>query len=88
MCSGLIKSATDTVVAQFPDVEDVRKGVDSKFSPGPASNRPENKTSTDSQRQNSKELARRTNKIGEAIVKMWPQPAPLVVNGTYNLTIR
>lgn len=40
ICSGVLLDATDLVVEQFPDVESVRKGVKSTFSPGPAGNKP------------------------------------------------
>lgn len=36
---GLLRAATETVVEQFPDVANVRNGVQSEFSPGPISNR-------------------------------------------------
>lgn len=79
MCSGLLKAATDKVVAQFADIVDVRKGIDSKFSPGPVSNRPQPKTSNSS-RQHVKPLARTKDKIGEAIVEIWRQPPSFVIS--------
>lgn len=36
----LLEWATDQMVVEFPDVAPLRNGLDSKFSPGPASNRP------------------------------------------------
>ncbi|WP_149196670.1 hypothetical protein [Luteimonas suaedae] len=40
ICAGLLDSATSQLVEIFPDVGDVRQGVQSKFSPGPAANQP------------------------------------------------
>lgn len=37
--AGLLEGATDKMVEVFPDVAGVRQGLDSKFSPGPESNR-------------------------------------------------
>jgi hypothetical protein len=82
MCSGLIKSATDKMVAQFPDTADVRRGVDSKFSPGPASNRPVPKASNSSHQANLSELARTKDRIAEAIVKVWPDSSTFVVGNS------
>jgi hypothetical protein len=36
----VLKMATDEVVKIFPDISHVREGINSKFSPGPRSNRP------------------------------------------------
>jgi hypothetical protein len=38
--AGILEGATDKMVEVFPDVADVRRGLDSRFSPGPKSNRP------------------------------------------------
>lgn len=38
ICAGLIKSMVQTLCAKFPDAKAVRRGIYSKFSPGPASN--------------------------------------------------
>ncbi|MDH1660935.1 hypothetical protein N5E02_05855 [Stenotrophomonas sp. GD03777] len=40
ICAEILKVATDRMVEAFPDVANVRQGLDSKFSPGPKSNRP------------------------------------------------
>lgn len=73
ICSELLISATDKIVAQFPDIADVRMGMDSKFSPGPISNRPiPAKLNTD-QKETAKNLARSENAIGHAIGLGWPQ---------------
>ncbi|MGW9065604.1 hypothetical protein ACWGPO_16055 [Achromobacter animicus] len=40
VCTAVLSDATDLMVEQFPDTADVRLGVKSKFSPGPASNKP------------------------------------------------
>lgn len=39
VCAGILEAATDRIVEEFPDVADERKGIHSKFSPGPKSNR-------------------------------------------------
>lgn len=39
MSAGVLEGATDKIVETFPDVAGERKGVQSKFSPGPKSNR-------------------------------------------------
>lgn len=39
LCAVILESTTDRVVQWFPDVASVRKGVHSKFNPGPKSNR-------------------------------------------------
>ena len=39
VCAGILEGATDKIVEQFPDVANERKGIGSKFSPGPKSNR-------------------------------------------------
>lgn len=39
-CSKLLVGATNLLVEQFPDVTSVRRGIKSKFSPGPAENKP------------------------------------------------
>lgn len=82
ICSDLLRSATDKIVAQFPDIADVRKGMDSKFSPGPASNRPAPKPSNTSRRANPHALARPKNTIAEAIVEVWPQPPSFIVGNS------
>lgn len=85
LCSGLLKSATDKVVAQFPDIADVRKGIDSKFSPGPVSNRPAPKSLANSRQPNGKALTRAENKITEAVVSAWTQPGfPIGSNTTFS----
>lgn len=38
VCAGIIMDATDTMVDAFPDVANVRRGIDSRFSPGPRRN--------------------------------------------------
>lgn len=38
--AGILEGATDKMVEVFPDVADMRQGLDSRFSPGPKSNRP------------------------------------------------
>jgi hypothetical protein len=40
IASGIISSATDRIVEIFPDTEIARKGLKSKFTPGPKENRP------------------------------------------------
>lgn len=82
ICSGVLKSATDKVVAQFPDIADLRKGIHSKFSPGPVSNRPEPKTSNISRQPNAKALARKKDQIAEAIVEVWPQSKAFVIGNS------
>lgn len=42
-CTPLIAEATDTIVNLFPDVEPVRQGLESKFSPGPRRNLPKDR---------------------------------------------
>lgn len=39
-CSGLLVAAVDRLVELFPDAAEVRKGLNSKFSPGPSKNLP------------------------------------------------
>jgi len=39
ICAGILEAATDKIVEVFPDVARERKGINSKFSPGPKSNR-------------------------------------------------
>jgi len=41
ICAEILEVATDKMVEVFPDLADVRRGLDSKFSPGPKSNRPQ-----------------------------------------------
>lgn len=41
ICTEILKVATDKMVEAFPDVANVRQGLDSKFSPGPKGNRPQ-----------------------------------------------
>lgn len=41
ICAGIWEVATDKMVEVFPDVAYVRRSLDSKFSPGPQSNRPQ-----------------------------------------------
>lgn len=41
ICAGILEVATDKVVEVFPDATGVRRGLDSKFSPGPKSNSPQ-----------------------------------------------
>tara|TARA_R100000365_G_C2735484_1_gene64918 strand:+ start:225 stop:1124 length:900 start_codon:yes stop_codon:yes gene_type:complete len=41
-CTPILTKAVDRLVEIFPDTKEVRKGVDSKFSPGPARNLPKN----------------------------------------------
>lgn len=38
ICGGILEAATERMVDVFPDVAEVRQGVDSKFSPGPKAN--------------------------------------------------
>lgn len=45
ICAGLLRNATDKIVECFPDVACVRKGVESRFSPGPRENLPPQKNS-------------------------------------------
>lgn len=40
ICAGFLEDATNTMVEHNPDVAQVRQGIDSKFSPGPARNLP------------------------------------------------
>lgn len=40
VCTAVLSDTTDLMVKHFPDTAGVRQGVKSKFSPGPASNRP------------------------------------------------
>lgn len=40
MCAGILIDCTDRMVEAFPDVANVRKGLDSKFTLGPKRNRP------------------------------------------------
>lgn len=80
MCSELIKSATDKMVAQFPDIADVRMGVDSKFSPGPISNRPISKATNIPRQINAKDIIRTENKINQAIGLAWPQSPSFLGN--------
>lgn len=72
LCSEQLKSATDKIVTQFPDITDVRKGLDSKFSPGPKSNLPLPKTSNTSLQSNAVAVIRKDNKISKAIMEIWP----------------
>lgn len=39
-CSSLLVAAVDRLIELFPDAADTRKGLDSKFSPGPSKNLP------------------------------------------------
>lgn len=82
LCSGLLKSATDKIVAQFPDIADVRMGVNSKFSPGPVSNRPAPKDPNSPRRSNTKALVRTDNKIAEAIVSAWADSPSLIIGNS------
>lgn len=38
ICGGILEAATERMVETFPDVAEVRQGVNSKFSPGPKAN--------------------------------------------------
>lgn len=40
LSASILTEATDKLVGEFPDVASVRRGLDSKFSPGPKRNRP------------------------------------------------
>ena len=79
ICSGVLKLASDKVVSHFPDIADARQGLASKFSPGPASNRPAPIPPNISRHRNDKAFIRRTNRIGEALANAWPQ-SPAIVN--------
>lgn len=79
ICSGVLKSATDKIVAQFPDIADVRNGLDSKFSPGPVSNRPLPHKANASQQQNALALVRKKDKITEALVEVRPKPPAFII---------
>jgi hypothetical protein len=46
LSASILSEATNRMVEQFPDAAKVRKGVESTFSPGPASNRPKTATPT------------------------------------------
>lgn len=84
MCSELIKSATDKIVAQFPDVADVRRGIESKFSPGPISNRRPVGAADTSRQSSSKGSIRTENKLAKAINEGWSSvPAFVIGNNTH-----
>lgn len=40
LCAAILSEATDRMIENFPDTADVRKGIKSKFQPGPVSNCP------------------------------------------------
>jgi hypothetical protein len=82
ICSELLISATDKIVAQFPDIADVRMGVDSKFSPGPASNRPIPLKPNTDQKSKTKNLTRAENTISQAIGLGWPKSLSLPIDNS------
>jgi hypothetical protein len=43
LCSDSLKAATDKLTSIFHDVQMVRQGINSKFSPGPAANKPDHR---------------------------------------------
>ena len=48
ICAAILSDATDRMVENFPDAADPRKGIASKFQPGPAPNCPPNPSASGS----------------------------------------
>lgn len=70
-CANVLSLATDKIVEVFPDVQEVRRGVKSTFSPGPTENRPRPSKANKQKKKEETPLTPKQNSISGALGSLW-----------------